>query len=446
MRMRALLLTAIACLLASCGPDAADSPSVLNRGTGEEPESLDVHRANSTEAGHVLRDLGEGLVGYSPGGELVAAAAVSWSNAANPAEYVFELRPGARWSNGEPVTANDFVYSYRRLVDPDTAAVYVDSIRDVAGASAIIAGEQAPDTLGVVALSEYQLRITLEQPVPYFLGLLTHPSMFPLHQASVEAHGERHARPGNLVTNGAYALKDWAVGSYIELEKNPHYWNSRATSIDIVRHHVTPEPTAELNRYLAGELHTTRTVPTQSFAALQASHPGQVRVSEALGVYFYGFNMTDPRFRDNPQLREALSMAIDRDVIVAIVGRGEKPAYSLVPPGTANYTPSRYSWADMDKAERERRAAQLMQVAGFGPDETLQVELRYNTHATHEEIALAIASMWETVLGVQTTLINEEFQVLLGQHHGQDRHRSVSRQLERRLQRCPHISQHTAKR
>ena len=414
MKFRGLLLLAFSLLVTACGGgDPAAVQSVLHRGTGEEPESLDVHKSSSTEAGHVLRDIGEGLVGYSADGELVPATAESWTVSADSKAYEFTLRPDARWSNGDPVIAADYVYSYRRLVDPATAAVYVDSISDVQNAAEIIAGDLPVESLGVEADGDRILRIRLRRPVPYFISLLAHPSMFPVHRGSIEAHDDAHTRPGNMISNGAYELVAWEVGSFIEIVRNEHYWNNDNTAIDRVRHYVTPEPMVELNRYRAGELHITRTIPPESFAQMQSARPNEVRVSPALGVYYYGFNMTKPQFGENPKLREALSMAVNRETIVELVGRGEKPAYSFVPGGTTNYEPSTYSWAGLTQAERNRTAQQLYQEAGFSQANPLQLEIRYNTHETHRQIAVAIQSMWRDVLGVEASLVNEEFQVLL---------------------------------
>jgi ABC-type oligopeptide transport system substrate-binding subunit len=412
---RFLYLAIIVFLAVGCGGPGRQpaEQSMLHRGNGEEPESLDIHKSNSTEAGHVQRDLGEGLTGYTPDGELVPRAAESWTLSEDGTEYLFKLRADAQWSNGDPVTAAYFVDSYRRLVKPETAALYTDSVNSVRNAKAILAGEADVETLGVEAEGPLQLRITLEQPVPYFLGLLAHPSMFPVHTPSVKQHGDLYARPGNLVSNGAYRLVDWQLGDYIEIERNEYYWNNAGTAIDRVRHYVTPEPMAELNRYRAGELHITRTIPPEMFASMQASRPAEVRVSPALGVYYYGFNLTDPRLGDNPKLREALSMAIDRETIVQLTGRGEAPAYSWVPPGTANYDTQRYTWSDLPVAERHRRAQQLFSEAGFGPDRLPDLEVRYNTHDTHRQLAVAIQSMWKDVLGFEARLVNEDFQVLL---------------------------------
>jgi oligopeptide transport system substrate-binding protein len=410
----ALLLVALsqaACL----GPEPPQAAqSVLNRGNGAEPESLDMHKAATTQAGDVQRDLGEGLLAYTPTGELRTAAALRWEISADGLQYTFWLRPEARWSNGDPLTAADFVYSFRRLVDPATATIYVQSVTGIENAGQIIAGILDPESLGIESTGEYELTIRLDHALPYFLSLLTHPSTFPVHRGSIDAHGDAHARAGNLVSNGAYQLVDWQVGSYIELARNEHYWNNAATLIDRVLHHVTVEPMAELNRYRAGELDITRTIPPEAFAQMRAERPEEVRVSPSLAVYYYGFNLTRPPFAGKRKLRQALSMAIDREAIAnQVLGRGEAPAYSWVPDGTDNYGQQRFSYADASPAARQRTARQLYQEAGYSPDKPLEVEIRYNTSDTHQLIALAVQSMWRDVLGVRARLINEEFQVLI---------------------------------
>lgn len=411
-------LVLMVCLLAvtACGGDSrnAHDANVLHRGNGDEPESLDVHLAASAEAGDVQRDLGEGLLSYTPDGKLTAGAAERWAVSADAREYRFWLRPEARWSNGDAVTAADFVFGFQRLVDPATAALNAQMLVDIDGAAEILRGARPPASLGVSAQGKHEFVIRLEKPVPYFLNLLTHPSTFPVHRASVEAHGAAHARPGNLVSNGAYRLVAWEIGSQIELERNEHYWNNAATAIDRVIHHVTPQPMAELNRYRAGELHTTRTIPPGAFKQMQAERPDEVRVSRSMTIYYYGFNMTKPKFANNPKLREALSLAIDRDFITAqIVGRGEAPAYSWVPPGMAGYEARHLPYARLDQAARSRRAQELYSEAGYSNANPLQFELRYNTSDVQQSIAVAIQAMWRDVLGAEVTLQNEDFQVLL---------------------------------
>jgi oligopeptide transport system substrate-binding protein len=406
---------AVACMLfVACGARDSGDVQTLNRGIDAEPESLDFHKARSTAAGDVQRDLGEGLTGYTPDGELVGRAAESWEISEDGLDYRFSLRRDARWSTGEPVTADDFVYSFRRLVDPATASFYSQSVTDIENAAAIVMGEKALEELAVTADGDYQLHVRLARPTPYFLALLTHPSMFPVHRASVEQHGDAHARPGRLVTNGAYTLVAWELGSLIELRRNEHYRDNALTAIDRVRHLFIPEPAVELNRYRAGELHITKNVPAEAFARIRRERPDELRVSPYLSVYYYGFNLTRPPFRGNLELRRALSMAIDRQALTeSVTGRGETPAWSWLPPGVDNYGERRLTYESMSDEERKAAARRAYAKAGYSDGNPLKVEIRYNTSDTHQRIALAIQSMWREVLGVETTLINEEFQVLL---------------------------------
>lgn len=406
------LLSGVA--LYGCSGDEPDSGVVLQRGLPSDPESLDQHKARSTQAAEVLRDLSEGLVGYTPTGELVPAAAERWDISADGLTYTFHLREQARWSNGDKLKAGDFVFGLRRLVAPATGAFYADMLAAVSNAPAIVAGELPVESLGIEAPDEQTLVLRLTRPTPYLLSLLTHPSTFPMHPASVTEHGDRFARPGRLVSNGAYVLDAWVPGSVLALRRNEHYWNNAATALDGVNYHVVVQDTAELNRYRAGELHITSTVPPDNFAGLQAQFGSELRIAPYLGIYYYGFNLLRPPFKGNTELRKALSMAIDRQQLAEkVLGRGELPAFSWVPPGVDGYEPTLFSFASLTRHERESLAQRLYKEAGYSEANPLRIELRYNTSDTQKKIAVAVQSMWRDVLGVETTLINEEFQVLL---------------------------------
>jgi oligopeptide transport system substrate-binding protein len=413
---RLITLVALFSLLTACGggEDRQASLDTLQRGLSSDPETLDPHKARSTQAADILRDLGEGLVGYSATGELVPAAATAWEISDDGLVYTFHLRDELRWSNGEPVTAGHFAAGMRRLVNPATAAFYAQMLTSIENADLIISGDIPPSMLGVEATDDKTLVLRLSQRTPYLLSLLTHPSTFPVHTPSLEEHGESFARPGRFITNGAYRLDAWVPGSLISLRRNEYYWNNAGTAIDAVNYHVLVNNAAEFNRYRAGDLHITSTVPADSFRQVREQYPDELRVAPQLGVYYYGFNLTKPPFRDNLPLREALSMAIDREELTAsVTGRGEQPAYSWVPPGVANYAPARVGFAALDKQEREKLARARYREAGYGEDNPLEVEIRYNTGDLHRKIAVAVQAMWREVLGVEATLINEEFQVLL---------------------------------
>ncbi len=408
------LATLFLLMLGACSGPSPDDGVVLQRGMPTDPESLDHHKARSTQSAEVLRDLGEGLLSYSPTGELVPAAAERWEISDDGLRYTFYLREGARWSNGAAVTAEHFVVGLRRLVTPATGAFYANMLAAVVNAPEIVAGELPPEELGVAAPDARTLLVTLARPTPYLLSLMTHPSTFPLHPGALKEHGDSFARPGKLLSNGAFILDAWVPGSVLALKRNEYYWNNAATTLDGVNYHVVVQDGSELNRYRAGELHVTSTVPPDNFAALKEQFGSELRVAPYLGIYFYGFNLLKPPFKGNRELRQALSMAIDRDQLAArVTGRGEAPAYSWVPPGIDGYEPTVLSFAALGTAERESLARRLYKEAGYSKAKPLKIELRYNTSDTNKKIAVAIQSMWRNVLGVETTLINEEFQVLL---------------------------------
>ncbi len=403
-------------LLIACSEPQPEEvlPPVLHRGMSADPESLDPHKARSVQAGDVLRDIGEGLLTYSATGELAPGTASEWTVSDDGLVYTFTIRDEARWSNGEPVTAEHFAFSLRRLVDPAAAAFYAQMLGDIVNARAIIAGDKPPAELGVEAVDERTLVLTLERPTPYLLSLLTYPATFPVHPGSIAEHGDAFTQPGKLLSNGAYKLDAWEPGAIIRLSRNEYYWNNAGTAIDAVKYHVITQEMSELNRYRSGEIDITSSVPPDNFAQIREEYATELHIAPYLGVYYYGFNLTKPPFKDNPALREALSLAIDREVLVrSVTGRGEEPAYSWVPPGVDNYEPRRFVYAEQSQEERNAQARLLLREAGYGPDNPLQIELRYNTSDTQQKMALAVQSMWRDVLGVETTLVNEEFQVLL---------------------------------
>ncbi len=395
-------------------PAVLADQQVLYRGNGEEPQTLDPHRAEGVPSANVLRDLFEGLTTEAPDGAIVPGAAMRWNISRDGRTYTFYLRRDAQWSNGDALTAEDFVYSLRRAADPRTAANVATMLLPIENARDVIVGRLPPDQLGVSALDEYSLQILLSDPTPYFLGLLAHSIAYPVHRDSVEAHGERFSRAGNLVSNGAFRLSRWDVRSSIELERNPHYHAAAETILERVVYLPIEDLSSEVKQFRAGELDWTYEVPHNQFDWLRTHYPDELVVSPWLGSYFFGFNLTREPFVDNPALRRALVLAVDREIITGKVTQfGEEPTFMLVPPGVGDYEPAVPEYATWTQQERDAEARRLYAQAGYGPERPLQVELRYNTSENHKKIALAIASMWKQVLGVGTTLINEEWKVFL---------------------------------
>ena len=395
-------------------PSLLASEQVLHRGNGEEPQTLDPHLSEGVPTANLLRDLYEGLTTTTADGRVVPGAAAHWDVSADGLTYTFYLDPNGRWSNGDPVTAADFVWSWQRVVTPDTAGSYARMLAPVRNAEAILSGQLEPQALGVEALNESTFQVRLESPTPYFLELLTHPTSYPVHRPSIEAHGSAHVRPGNLVSNGAYRLVDWQVRSRIGLERNPHYREHARVIIERVVYFPFEDENAEFNRFRSGDLHWTYQVPSGLFQWLQDNMGGALSVSPWFGTYFFSFNLTRPPFEDNRELRQALNLAIDRDIITQRVSRfGELPTFHLIPPGLPDYRPPEVEASTWTQAEREEEARRLYWQAGYSDDQPLVVELRYNTSENHRRIAVAVAAMWKQVLGVRTRLVNEEFRVFL---------------------------------
>lgn len=387
---------------------------ILHRGNGEEPQTLDPHLAEGVPTSNILRDLFEGLTTTAPDGRIVPGAALHWDISRDGMTYTFYLHPDGRWSNGEPVTADDFVWSWRRVVDPATGASYGRMLAPVAHAEEIFAGQRPPEDLGITALNETTIQIELADPTPYFLGLLAHPTTYPVYRPSVEAHGGDHVRPGNLVSNGAYRLSEWRVRTRVSLERNEHYRDADNVVIERVVFYPFEDENTEFSRFRVGDLHWTYQVPSGQFKWLERNLPQALMVTPWFGTYFFAFNLTRDPFEDNLALRKALNLAIDRTILTERVTRfGELPTFNLVPPGLPEYESPIPEYAEWTQAEREAEARRLYQEAGYSEDEPLSVELRYNTSENHRKIAVAMAAMWKQVLGVRTRLINEEFRVFL---------------------------------
>ena len=393
---------------------AGFDPATLRRGNGPEPDTLDPQLARTDAAFNVLRDLFEGLTAVGPDGAPVAAAAESWTVSADGLEYRFRLREGLRWSNGDALVADDYVAGMRRLVDPATASPYAQFIEPVVNAGEIARGARPPESLGVDAPDARTVVVRLAAPAPYLLGLLAQPPTFPVHRPSLAAHAGHYAQPGKLLSNGAFVLEDWVLGSHVLARRNPRYWDDASTRLERVRYVHVGDAGSELRQYRAGQLDFTYVVPQQQFQWIREHLADELHVAPQLSVYYYGFNLTRPPFKDRPGLRRALSLAIDRErLVTAVTGVGEAPAYGWIPAGVWNYTSQQFDYAGRPYAERVAEARQLYAQEGFSAAQPLQIELRYSSGDTHARIAVAVAAMWKEALGVETSLYAEEFRALL---------------------------------
>ncbi len=394
-------------------PSVLAPVQILHRGNGTQPEGLDPHLTESVSSSNVQRDLFEGLIARAADGSLIPGVAERWEVSGDGLVWTFFLREDARWSNADPMTAEDWLFSFRRIVNPATGSRFAILLTPILNAQDIIAGRRPVEDLGVRVIDELTLEVDMEAPNPFFLEVLTHSLALPVHRASIEAHGDRWARPGNMVSNGPFMLEELAMHSHIRLVRNPYYWDSDNVIIEEVFFYPTEDISAEMMRYRAGELSWTNQVPNTQFNWIQANLADELAVYDWLGIYYFGFNTTRAPFND-PRVTKALSLAIDREIITErLTGFGQRPAFAFTPQGIPGYDPPQPEWASWTQAERNLHARALLAEAGFGPHNPLRLEIRYNTHEDHRRISLAIAAMWQQTLGVYATLINEEFRVFL---------------------------------
>lgn len=406
---RISISAALALAMSWAGSVAAQT--TYHRCNDGDPETLDAHKTSTVSEAHLLRDLSEGLLIHDAQGRLAAGVAESWSSGADGKVYTFKLRGAAKWSNGEPVTAEDFVFSLRRIMEPATGAKYATVLYPIRNAEKINKGSDGlkPEALGVRATDARTLEITLERPTPYFLELLTHQSGLPLHPASVARHGKDFTRPENWVSNGAYVLKEWVPGSHIALEKNAEFHDAANVRIPRVLYYPCSDLAAAARRFEAGEVHSTNDIPADQVGRLKEKFGNQVKISPYLGTYYLAVNTSKAPLGD-VRIRQALSLLLDREFIAEQIWSGTMlPAYSFVPPGTGNYgEPAHLEEKGQSPIDREDKAKALLKEAGFGPGlKPLKIEIRYNTTDNNRATVVAIGNMWKAA-GIETSYINTD--------------------------------------
>lgn len=386
----------------------------VTRHLKDEPASLDPVKSVGLTEAQVMRDLFEGLVNQDNHGKPVPGVALNWTTSDNRV-WLFKLRPDARWSNGEPVTAQDFVYSWQRLVSPNTTSPFAwfAALAGINNAQDIIDGKLPVEQLGVEAVDVHTLKVVLNKPVPYFPSLTANFSLFPVHRGTVEKFGADWIKEGNLVGNGAFVLSSRVVNEKIVLVPNTNYWDNKNTVITKVTFVPINQESHATNRYLAGDLDITESFPKQRYQKLLKDIPNEVFTPDQLGTYYYAFN-TQRAPTSDVRVRKALSMAIDRQLIAnKVLGTGEKPAYYFTPDVTDGFKPEKGLYNSHSQKELDQQAKALLQDAGFGANKPLELTLLYNSSENHQKIAIAIASMWKKKLGVEVKLVNQEWKTYI---------------------------------
>jgi len=410
--LSSILTPAIAANLPA-GAQLAEQQQIV-RHIKDEPASLDPLKAVGLPEIQVIRDLFEGLTNQDAQGKIVPGVAQSWSSSDNKT-WVFTLRNNARWSNGEPVTAQDFVYSWQRLVDPknSSGSAGFAGLSGIENAAAITKGEMTPDKLGVTAQSKTQLKVTLDRPVPWFPALVANVALFPVPQKVIAQQGDSWTAPGKLVGNGAYQLSERVVNEKIVLTRNPHYWDDAHSVLTKVTFVPINEESSATKRYRANDIDITESFPKNMYALLKKTLPGEVYTPDQLGTYYYAFNTQKGPTAD-VRVRKALSWSIDRNVIAdKVLGTGEKPAWHFTPDVTAGFKPLPTFMQQHDQNALNAQAKSLLAAAGYGPGKPLKLKLLYNTSESHQKIAIAVASMWKKSLGVDVTLENQEWKTYI---------------------------------
>ncbi|MBE7941318.1 MULTISPECIES: peptide ABC transporter substrate-binding protein [Ramlibacter] len=387
----------------------------LVRNNGSEPETLDPALAESVGANNITRDLFEALTANDAEGRIVPGLAERWEQK-DPLTWVFHLRGNARWSNGEPVTAGDVVYGIRRFLDPKTASTYASTYGVfLKNGLEVATGKLPPEAVGVSAPDPLTVVVQTPYPVTFLPGVMSNNNLGPIYRKAVEQWGRNWTKPGKMVSNGAFVLKQWVVNGRVVLEKNPLYWNAAGVYITRVSYLAVDDGNADVKLYLAGQNDWVESLPPGTYAHYKAQLPNEIRNAPMLGIRYYSFQTQDPVFKD-VRVRKALTMVLDRDVLAEkITADGQLPAYGLVVRGMEGASIDTYEWAHWPMEKKVAEARRLLQEAGVKPG--TRYTLAYNTSEYHKKMAIFAQSEWKTKLGLDIELEAMEFKVLLKKRH-----------------------------
>lgn len=391
------------------------SSQTLIRNNGSEPETLDPALAESVGANNLTRDLFEGLTGNDADGKTVPGVAESWKQI-DATTWVFKLRKNAKWSNGDPVSADDFVFGIRRFVDPKTASTYAATFGVfLQNGLSVVKGSKPPGEIGVKAIDKHTLEVKTAFPVTFLPELMSNNNLGPVHKASLEKFGKDWTKPGNLVSNGAYLLKEWQVNNRVVIEKNPQYWDAANVQLTRVTYLPVEDGYADVKLYESGENEWVYQLPPGTYDKYKAQYPKEIRNAPMIGLRYYSYQTQDPVFKD-VRVRKALSMVIDRDILAQrVTADGQAPAYSVMVAGTNGADVTPYEWATWPMDKRVAEAKNLLQQAGVKPGS--KFSFSYNTSEYHKKMAVFAASEWKTKLGLNIETESMEFKVLLKKRH-----------------------------
>jgi len=400
--------------LAALVPGAAAKDGILDIGNGPPSETLDPHLAKGVHDARIIHELFEGLVVMDPATNILPGAAERWTTSPDGLTWTFTLRPDNRWSDGTPMVAEDFVAGLRRALDPATRAHDPRDLYAILHAEEVATGKRPPTDLAVAAPDDRTVVVTLWRPSPDILRNLASRTAMPVHRPSLAAHGTAFTRPGNLIGNGPYVLVENVPQSHVTLERNANWRAADTVRVPKVRFWQTEDASAALRRFRAGELDIAYGPPQAQVDWMRANLDGALRISPMQRTFYITLNFTKEPWKSSKALRHALMLAIDREALAEKVTRGvDRPAWTMVPPGTGGYEPTLPEWAGWTQAQRDARARELLAEAGFGRGgKPLSVELLYVTEEMRKQVSVALAAMWQSKLGIKVELMNQEGKVV----------------------------------
>jgi oligopeptide transport system substrate-binding protein len=415
-KVRGCTLAVLAAAAILAAPQAWAQDGTIVAGIGDQWQSLDPQYSSASKDAQILGDLYEGLVGLDAAGNPAPGAAQSWDISADGFTYTFHLRDGLKWSNGDPLVAQDFVNGAERQENPQLAsgkAYYLYTQVPVTGVADYNSKSLTDwSRVGISAPDPKTVVMHLDRPNPNTLRMLNYYYISPLHKPSFDAHGTDFIQPGNFVGNGAYVMKELVPQSHVLLVKNPNYWDAADVQVESIKYVVTEDVSTELKSFKAGQVDITWDVPTDQLPALKKAFGGQLHIAPYAATDHLTFNTAKAPLTDI-RIRKALALAIDRDIVVNRIARGgDRIILSFVPPMDPAYPQLKPADFTDDQKANDALALKLMQEAGYGPDKPLTLDFYCTSEDLQRKITQAIAILWQKKLGVISRIRLEESQSL----------------------------------
>lgn len=407
------LLITSSLLLISCSPQSTtqttNTRDTIYIDNGADAPTLDPHKSEDVISSRVIYDLFEGLTSFDQKKQIIPGLAESWVISPDGKTYIFYLRPNIKFSDGTPITADDVVFTFQRLADPKTAAPYSTFAELLINGKDVIKAKRRINELGIEALDDKTIKISLVNPEPAFLEICSKPNLGIVSKHNISKFDQQWTKPKNMIGSGAYRLTEQVIKGHLLLEKNPFYYDHAAVAIDKVKILPIEDTNSSLSQYKSGTIDVTYSIPVDQYAKIKAEMGNQLHTVTKEALYYYDFNMLSPKFKDNPKLRQALTMAIDRETLVnKILGQGQVPSYSYATAtiDNAKFADLSYDWAKLPRSEQIAIAKKLFAEAGYSSKKPFEINLQYNTNDLHKKVAIATSSMWQEVFGAQSIKVN----------------------------------------